>query len=205
MVFTPPDRNCGACGVFLCDEFLQRVKEGKKQETDCIFYSNHESRCEPDTFIHSLTDIRGTAYDFVIAPFHGEKSARTMILPFRPDLVGRWNIVQGDLVSGRPMGQGCPVPHFLEVIRANPVTGLLTCHAVGPLVARDRPCHPLEAYHVIRFEGRAVEIINEPAIGHRMSFLPSFCMLQLAHTSVVNQVIQSGNDTNIRLEDIRIV
>lgn len=205
LVFTPPNRNCGACGVSRCDEFFNLVKEGKKQETDCTFYGEFESPGMPDTIEYSHTDIRGTAYDFVIAPFHGEISARKMILPFRPDLVERWNIVQGDLVSGRPMGQGCPVPHFLEVIKANPVTGLLTCHAVGPLAARGRPCHPLEAYHVIGFEGRAVHIINEPAMGHRMSFLPSFCMLQIAHTGVVNQVIQSGNEMNVRVEDIRIL
>jgi hypothetical protein len=38
-----------------------------------------------------------------------------------------------------------------------------------------------------------------------MSFLPSFCMLQIAHTGVVNQVIQSGDEVNIRVEDIRIL
>ncbi|MGA2122695.1 MAG: (Fe-S)-binding protein [Methanoregula sp.] len=205
LFFTPPDRNCGACGVSRCDEFVILVKEGKKQETDCIFYNGREPPCAPDTIEHSFADIRGKAYDFIIAPFHGEISARKMVLPFRPDLVERWNIVRGDLVSGRPMGQGCPVPHFLEVIRANPVTGLLTCHAIGPLAARGRPCHPLEAYQVIGFEGRAVHIINEPAIGHRMSFLPSFCMLQIAHTGVVNQVIRSGEEMNVRVEDIRIV
>jgi len=204
-VFTPPNRNCGACGVSCCDEFLELVKEGKKQETDCPFYCGYETPCVPDTVMYTLTDIRGKAYDFVVAPFHGEISARKMILPFRPDLVERWNIVQGDLVSGRPMGQGCPVPHFLEVVKANPVTGLLTCHVVGPLAARGRSCHQIEAYHVIGFEGKAVHIINEPAMGHRMSFLPSFCMLQIAHTGVVNQVIQSGDEMNVRVEDIRIL
>ena len=33
----------------------------------------------------------------------------------------------------------------------------------------------------------------------------SFCMLQIAHTGVVNMVIQSGNEMNVRVEDIRIV
>ena len=204
MVFTPPNRNCGACGVSRCDEFINLVKEGKKQETDCPFYGVPESPGMPDTIEHPHTDIRGTVYDFVIAPFHGEISARKMILPFRPDLSNA-GISYRVIWYRPPMGQGCPVPHFLEVIRANPVTGLLTCHSVGPLAARGRPCHPLEAYHVIGFEGRAVHITNEPAMGHRMSFLPSFCMLQIAHTGVVNQVIQSGDEMNVRVEDIRIL
>ena len=205
LVFTPPNRNCGSCGVSRCDEFLNLVKEGKKQASDCPFYGEMGSPGLPDTIEHSSSDIRRTAYDFVITPFPGEISARKMILPFRPDLVERWNIVSGDLVSGRPMGQGCPVPHFLRVIHANQVTGLLTCHAIGPLAARGRPCHTIEAYHVIGFEGMATHIINEPAMGHRMSFLPSFCMLQIAHTGVVNQVIQSADGTTIRVEDIRIL
>jgi len=35
--------------------------------------------------------------------------------------------------------------------------------------------------------------------------IPSFCMLQIAHTGVVNQVIRSGKEMNVRVEDIRIV
>jgi len=34
--------------------------------------------------------------------------------------------------------------------------------------------------------------------------ISSFCMLQIAHTGVVNQVIRSGNEMNVRVEDIRI-
>jgi hypothetical protein len=30
-------------------------------------------------------------------------------------------------------------------------------------------------------------------------------MLQIAHTGVVNHVIQSGSEMNVRVEDIRIV
>jgi len=70
------------------------------------------------------------------------------------------------------------------VIRANPVNGFLTGHAVDPLAACGRLCHPLEACHVDGFEGTTVNIFNEPAMGHRMSFLPSFYMFQIPCTGV---------------------
>ena len=84
------------------------------------------------------------------------------------------------------MGQGCPVQHVLRVIDANPVTGVLTCHTVGPHAAREGEAKDVQAYHVIGFEGMAKVVKRRPEFGFRQSFLPSFCMMQVAHTGVVN-------------------
>jgi uncharacterized Fe-S cluster-containing protein len=135
----------------------------------------------------------------------GEPSARKIILPFRADLVERWNIVPGDLVLGRPMGQGCPVQHVLRVIHANPVTGVLTCHTVGPHAARQGGAKDVQAYHVIGFEGMADVVKRRPEFGFRQSFLPSFCMMQAAHTGVVNTVLEKSAGLQVRVEDIRIL
>lgn len=148
----------------------------------------------------------GNAYDFVITAFPGEPSARKSIVPFRPDLVERWDIHPGAIVTGRPAGPGCPVYHALRVISANMVTGVLECHTVGPLAARQAAgtVHDLQAYHVHAFEGIAVTVHRPPVFGTRQRFLPGYCMMDLSHTAVVNMVLKKSTGLHVRLEDIRI-
>lgn len=50
----------------------------------------------------------------------------------------------------------------------------------------------------------AETIWEEPVIGKRMRFLPAYCIMNLGHTGVVNQVFH-GQDLQIRVEDIRIL
>ena len=147
----------------------------------------------------------GRSYDFIIGPLAREPSARKIILPFRADLVERWNIVRGDVVLGRPMGQGCPIQHVLRVIDANTVTGVLTCHSVGPRSAREGVVKDIQAYHVIGFEGIAQVISRPPEFGFRQYFLPSFCMMHVAHTGVVTMVLAQSDGLHVRVEDIRIL
>jgi uncharacterized Fe-S cluster-containing protein len=103
------------------------------------------------------------------------------------------------------MGQGCPVQHVLRVIDANIVTGVLTCHTVGPRAAREGTVKDVQAYHVIGFEGIATVVTRPPEFGFRQSFLPSFCMMHLAHTGVVNMVLAQSEGLHVRVEDIRIL
>jgi len=201
----PPGKDCGACGVKSCDDFLVLLEEGKKSSQDCPFYSRSLEKTNADTGNFTGKDVCGRSYDFIIGPFTGEPSARKIILPFRPDLVERWNIVPGDIVLGRPMGQGCPVQHVLRVIDANPVTGVLTCHTVGPHRTRDSWGKDIQAYHVVGFEGLAKVIKRPPEFGFRQFFLPSFCMMQVAHTGVVNMVLEKSAGLHVRVEDIRIL
>ena len=85
-------------------------------------------------------------------------------LPGRPR--GTLGYPAGEIVTGRPAGPGCPVYHALRVLSANPVTGVLECHTVGPLAARQATgkVHDVQAYHVHAFEGLA-----EVIAGHRCS------------------------------------
>ena len=105
------------------------------------------------------------------------------------------------------MGQGCPVPHVLKVIEANPVTGVLTTWVVGPKYTRDREAtyKDVQAYHVIAFEGIAKTVRKAPEIGRRQLFLPGYCMMNLAHTAVVNMILEKQEGTFVRVEDIRII
>jgi uncharacterized Fe-S cluster-containing protein len=201
----PPGKDCGICGAACCSDFVVMLDRGTKALTDCPFYGSSTPMAGTDTPVRAATDVCGRAYDFIIGPLPGEPSARKMILPFRADLVERWMIGPGDIVIGRPMGQGCPVQHVLRVIAANPVTGLLTCHTVGPHEARKGGGKDLQAYHVIGFEGVADVIKRPPEFGFRQSFLPSFCMMQVAHTGVVNQVLRKSTGLQVRVEDIRIL
>ena len=201
----PPGKDCGACGAKSCSDFLQLRETGTKSDDDCPFYGSTPATTATGTPARPATDVCGRAYDFIIGPLPGEPSARKIILPFRADLVERWNIVPGDIVLGRPMGQGCPVQHVLRVIHANPVTGVLTCHTVGPLAARQGGAKDVQAYHVIGFEGMADVVKRSPEFGFRQSFLPSFCMMQAAHTGVVNTVLEKSAGIQVRVEDIRIL
>lgn len=211
----PPGRDCGACGLENCDEFIQAVRQGIRQKKDCPFYNNADNltlnpvNSMQDQITSSYhfpdSDILGNPLDFAIGPLPGEVSARKFLLPFRPDLVERWEIKAGDILTGRPMGAGCPVQHVLQVISASIISGVVTCHVVGPSFSRGHEVKDLEAYHMIGFEGIAIPIRKEPEFGRRMRFLPGFCMMNIGHTGVVNMVLSTKYGLHVRVEDIVIL
>lgn len=203
--WNPPGKDCGACGAASCADFLMLLSRGEKVQEDCPFRGECAGSTPPRDTAYSGIDVCGKPYDFIIGPLGDEPSARKIILPFRADLVERWNIKKGDIVLGRPMGAGCPVQHVLRVIDANPVTGVLTCHTISPLNARNGEVKEVQAYHVIGFEGIATVIKRAPEFGRRQPFLPSFCMMHLAHTGVVNMVLERSTGLHVRVEDIRIL
>ncbi|MGA2161733.1 MAG: (Fe-S)-binding protein [Methanoregula sp.] len=204
MAWVPPGKDCGSCGIATCKEFAKAVKKGKKAETDCPFYTAEQYACQ-DKARYSGTDVTGAKYDFVIRAFPGEPSARKFIVPFRADLVEKWDIRPGALVTGRPAGPGCPLYHALRVLSANPVTGVLECHTVGPLAARKEKAFDVQAYHVHAFEGIAETVLRPPTLGLRQRFLPGYCMIDLAHTALVNMVLKKKDGVHVRVEDIRIL
>ena len=184
-----PGRDCGACGYGTCDEFFFALNAGIKKREECPFSSKNRCREIPGIrTVLGTEDILGNSFDFILHPLPGECSARKILLPFRPDLVERWNICPDDIITGRPMGAGCPVQHVLRVLSANCVSGVIVTHVVGPLFSRGREVKDLKAYHIIGFEGMAESIGQSPVFGKRMSFLPAYCMMNLAHTGVVNQL-----------------
>jgi uncharacterized Fe-S cluster-containing protein len=204
MAWTPPGKDCGSCGIPTCREFTGAVTAGKKSESDCPFYAAGQGAC-PDTARYSGADVTGANYDFIIRAFPGEPSARKFIVPFRADLVEKWDIRPGALVTGRPAGPGCPVYHALRVLSANPVSGVLECHTVGPLAARKEKAFDVQAYHVHAFEGIAETVLRPPTFGIRQRFLPGYCMMDLAHTALVNMVLKKHDGIHVRVEDIRIL
>lgn len=203
--WTPPGKDCGACGAPSCADFLMLLSRGEKKRVDCPFSTECAGSAPGGDTEYSGIDVCNKPYDFILGPLGDEPSARKIILPFRPDLVERWNIKKGDIVLGRPMGAGCPVQHVLHVIDANPVTGVLTCHTIGPHAARNGKVKEVQAYHVVGFEGIARTINRAPEFGLRQPFLPSFCMMHLAHTGVVNMVLEKTSGLHVRVEDIRIL
>jgi len=215
--WSPPGKNCGACGSHTYFDFIERLGKRSAELELCPFYSKENIMDQDNIGIqenpairvrnatYSGIDVAGKEYDFVLLPFPGEPSARKFIVPFRAELVELWGIKKGDLVIGRPAGPGCPLYHALRVLSANPVTGVLECHTVGPMAARKEDCHDVQAYHVHAFEGVASIIINPHVLGTRQYFLPGNCMIDLAHTALVNTIFQKPFGTHVRLEDIRIL
>lgn len=206
MAWVPPGKDCGACGLPSCKEFTNAVKKRKKTNEDCTFFALIPPGPQ-DKAKYSGTDVTGAKYDFILRAFPGEPSARKFVVPFRADLVEKWDIQQGDLVTGRPAGPGCPLYHALRVLSANPVTGVIECHTVGPLEARKEkgPVHDVQAYHVHAFEGIAETVLRPPTLGLRQRFLPGYCMIDLAHTALVNMVLKKKDGVHVRVEDIRIL
>lgn len=203
-MWSPPGRNCGACGSRTCDDFTMRLREGRVRETDCPFHGAVTSDVlEGATY--SGSDVISQKYDFVIAPLPGEPSARKIILPFRPDMTERMEVVKGDIVLGRPAGAGCPVQHVIRVLNADYVTGVITGHVVGPAFSRNGEVKDMKEYHMLGFEGMAVNRIKEPEFGRRHYFLPGSCMMHRAHTGLVSMVIDRPYGTQVRLEDIIIL
>lgn len=202
--WTPPGKDCGSCGLPTCRAFVNAVKKGTRLASDCPFYREETCTCQ-EPARYSGTDVTGATYDFVIRAFAGEPSARKFIVPFRADLVEKWDIRPGALVTGRPAGPGCPVAHALRVLAANPVTGVLECHTVGPLAARKENAFDVQAYHVHAFEGIAETLHRPPVFGLRQRFLPGYCMMDLSHTGVVNMVLKKKSGLHVRVEDIRIL
>ena len=204
MAWEPPGKDCGACGLPSCSDFVNAVKKKKKANEDCTFFSDGKNERITET-CYASTDVTGATYDFIIRAFSGEPSARKFIVPFRADLVEKWDIKKGDLVTGRPAGPGCPLYHALRVLSANPVTGVIECHTVGPLAARKEKAHDVQAYHVHAFEGIAETVLRPPTLGLRQRFLPGYCMINLAHTALVNMVLKKKDGVHVRVEDIRIL
>jgi len=206
----PPGKDCGLCGVKTCQEFTGLVAEGDKKNEMCIFYARQRTRetkklAKAEIIQEPSVDIFGLPFDFILKPHPGEVSARKIVMPFRPDLVEKWKIKKGDYVVGRPMSAGCPVQHVLQVINANYVTGVLDTWCVGPQYSRGEKVHDFEAYVMVGFEGTAVVVNKAPEFGKRQRFLPGFCMMNVAHTGVVNMVLNKSYGLHVRVEDIRLL
>lgn len=206
-MWTPPGKNCGACGSKRCDDLVMRIREGRAKFTDCPYYRdvNEIPSIGLTGATYSGKDVLDQSYDFVIAPLPNEHSARKIVLPFRPDMTERMEVVKGDIVLGRPSGAGCPVQHVIKVLEADYITGKITGHVVGPSFSRECDVKDLKEYHMLGFEGLAINKFKEPEFGRRHYFMPGSCMMHRAHTGLVSMVIDKPYGTHVRLEDIVIL
>ncbi|MBA5942065.1 MAG: Fe-S cluster protein [Methanophagales archaeon] len=200
-------KNCGICGFESCDLFAEEAEKDVGLLNRCIYLDDdHEPErieIQRQCVEYATKDIIGNDYDFILIPFQDEKSCREMILPFNPMLMGELDIKKGDIIVGRPMGQGCPVEHVMEVIDADKFA-VITVWIVGPQYSRDKDFKEIGPYNVVGFEGVAKVAKREPVFGHRQRFLPGYCMMNLGHTGLVNFIIKTKDGVYVRLEDIII-
>jgi Predicted Fe-S protein len=204
-MWTSPEKDCGSCGSKTCREFEARLKRGDAGYGDCPFSSvKCEDTVERGYHDYSGRDITGQPYDFVLTSLPNEMSARKIILPFRPDITERYDIIPGDLVLGRPAGAGCPIQHVIKVLISDHVTGVITGHVINPIFVREGRMKDIKEYHMIGFEGMASHASKEPEFGKRHSFLPGFCMMNRAHTGLVSMIIDRPQGIQVRLENIII-
>ena len=102
--WSPPGKNCGACGTHTCFDFIERLGKKSTELELCPFYSkenimdqdNIGTQENPAIRVRNATysgiDVAGKEYDFVLLPFPGEPSTRKFIVPFRAELVELWEI-----------------------------------------------------------------------------------------------------------------
>ncbi len=206
-IILPKNKNCGLCGENSCEELLSLIKSGVKKSDACPFCYEKTKNLTEDisTTNHKGIDVFQHNYDFLLNPLPGEISAIKIVLPFRTDLVEKLDIQKDDIVVGRPMGAGCPIPHVLKVIKVEELTGLIYSWVVGPKFSRDKKVKDVQAYHMIGFEGIASNCSKDIVCGARYTFLPGFCMMNLNHTGLVNMVLEKSYGKHIRIEDIRIL
>jgi len=207
MVWEPPGKDCGACGSKTCREFIGFARSGKKDLADCPNYRNPGAGDEtlPAPSAWTGKDISGFDYDFVLEPFPGEPSARKHIQLFRSELIEKWGIGPGDIIMGRPVEPSCPIHHILRVLKVDPVTGIITCYAVGPFVARkSTKLHDVHAYREIAMEGMVMAVKHEPMLGFRQRFLPANCMRQMVHSGVIQLALKKSTGMHVRIEEIQM-
>lgn len=200
------NKNCGICGFESCELFAEEAEKDMGLLKRCIYLEEeHElERIQRQRVEYATEDIIGIDYDFILMPFPNERSCRKIILPFNPMLLRELNIKKGDIIVGRPMGQGCPVQHVMEVIDADDRFAVITVWIVGPQYSRDKEFKEIGPYNVIGFKGLAKEVKREPIFGHRQRFLPGYCMMNLGHTGLVNFIIKTKDGVYVRLENIII-
>lgn len=198
-----PGKNCGRCGAPTCEAFAGLVASGEADLARCI-HVKRESKCvDCRTAVYNPQDVVGQDYDFILLPLRDEVSCREILVPFNPALIRELDVKKGDIIIGRPMGQGCPVQHVMEVISADRF-GVITAWIVGPAFSRGREVKEVGPYNIIGFEGLTQTTSRAPAYGRRQPFLPGYCMMNLVHTGVVNFINETSAGTVIRVEDIII-
>lgn len=196
-------RNCGMCGFGSCARFAEEAERNPSLLERCIYLKEGCEVGDVRQAEYAEEDIIGEKYDFILMPLPDEKSCREYILPFNPLLVRELDIRKGDIVVGRPMGQGCPVQHVLEVIDVDRFC-VITAWVVGPQYSRSGDFKEIGPYSLVAFEGIAKVVRREPMFGHRQRFLPGYCMMNLTHTGLVNFVNKTRRGIHVRLEDIII-
>ncbi len=179
-------------------KFVDLVRRGEKKIQMCVFFEPEltEGGGVTDSVVETKiqsVDVFGETFHFVLDSLPGEVSARKIVMPCRPNLVEKWKIKAGDIVTGRPMSAGCPVQHVLQVIKANPITGILDTWCVGPQFSRGKKIYDVEAYVMLGFEGIA-KVVGISGIRQAQRFLPGFCMMNATHTGVVNMVLKNHTD-----------
>ena len=160
----PPGKNCGLCGAENCKSFLRLLQAGKKTYEDCPYFHKRAKKEQQKNMmnlkklpIHLMT-FWATPMTSSSTLYRGKYLRVKSCSPFVVISLKKWRLFRGDLVLGRPMGAGCPIPHVLKVIKAEPVTGLLYTWVVGPQYSRERQVKDVVAYHMIGFEGIATAV-----------------------------------------------
>lgn len=115
----------------------------------------------------------------------------------------RLKIKRGDVLYGRPFPAGCPVQH-IGVVVSEPdyFNGALEWCIIGPQAARERGID-IGYYNIIAYQGIVRHTRVPLEFGRRYFFMPRFCMLQVRHSGLINEIAKLGEGAyRVRIEGV---
>lgn len=201
-----PHKNCGLCGFKSCALLVDQLAHDKKALDRCLFLDEHTLK--PITVLHeagdiTYKDILQREYDFVLDQFPEDPGPREHIILSNPVNVERLKIKRGDVLFGRPFPAGCPVQH-VGVVVSEPdyFNGCFEWCIIGPQAARERGID-IGYYNIIAYQGLVHHTRTALDFGRRYFFLPHFCMLNVRHSGLINEIAKtSDGGYRVRLEGV---
>jgi uncharacterized Fe-S cluster-containing protein len=201
-----PHKNCGLCGFRSCAHLVEQLPKDPRALNRCLFLEEHVPKSlELLNRAGEVTyrDILDRDYDFVLDKFPDDVGPREHIILSNPINVERLGIKRGDILFGRPFPAGCPVQH-VGVVVSEPdyFNGCFEWCIVGPQEARERG-RDIGYYNIIAYEGLVYHTRGALEFGRRYFFMPHFCMLQVRHSGLINEIAKTADGGyRVRLEGV---
>ena len=201
-----PHKNCGLCGFKSCAQLVDQLPHEPTALNRCLFLEEHVLKSidelrEPEDITYK--DILQREYDFVLDQFPQDPGPREHIILSNPVNLERLKIKRGDILFGRPFPAGCPVQH-VGVVVSEPdyFNGCFEWCIVGPQAARERGID-IGYYNNIAYQGLVHHTRVPLEFGRRYFFLPHFCMLQVRHSGLINEIAKTNDGGyRVRLEGV---
>lgn len=206
-----PGLDCGLCGYKTCRGFAGLLVKSPDELVRCVHVRGGPEQEKRGSVVFprarggsgkraKYADCLGRKFDFILEKYPDDPGPRETIKPHNPALIARLRVKKGDILIGRPMGNGCPVTHSGVVVESDARNGVIVWCVTGPLLPRLARHKDLGYYTVQAFEGMVKETRKKLKIGMRYFFKPSLCMVEWRHNGLVNFLNKTRDGLQVRIE-----